>query len=111
MPWYEFSQNNSFGRYDLWPEKGVGVFVVIEAPSEDAARARAEELGMYFDGVESGADCPCCGDRWYTPRVYEFPAHYGKEIVKGEPFEAEFFVGDTIYVHPLKGGFWSVEIQ
>ena len=25
----------------------------------------AEDIGLYFDGVEQGMDCSCCGDRWY----------------------------------------------
>ena len=60
---YEFRQNNSGGSFDtdmprcLW----------IEASSEEEACAIAEEHGVYFDGIDKGIDCECCGDRWYRP--------------------------------------------
>jgi len=24
-------------------------------------------MGVYFDGVDKGMDCPCCGNRWHLP--------------------------------------------
>lgn len=60
---YEFSQNNSGGGFDV--DKKVCNKVFIEAESADEANAIAQELGIYFDGVEKGIDCGCCGDRWY----------------------------------------------
>ena len=59
---YDFNQNNSYG-YFVTNDKLCHV-VLIEADSEDEAVRKAEELGCYWDGVEKGIDCPCCGDRW-----------------------------------------------
>lgn len=53
---FEFWQNNSFGRW-----KGPGIHVVIEAASADQANKIAQTKGIYFD---SSIDCPCCGSRW-----------------------------------------------
>jgi hypothetical protein len=36
------------------------------AESTSEANTLAEKFArVYFDGVDSGDDCPCCGDRWY----------------------------------------------
>ena len=60
---YLFSQNNSGGDWDL-SHPNLGIYTYIEANSEEEAISRAEEVGMYFDGVAKGVDCDCCGDRW-----------------------------------------------
>lgn len=60
---YEFSQNNSGGSFDVTDTLCHRLF--IEADSESEAIEKAEELGCYWDGVVKGIDCPCCGDRWY----------------------------------------------
>jgi hypothetical protein len=54
------------------------------------------KAGIYFNGVEDGQDCECCGDRWYPqlnyigddePIVYGTPvADYGDEAVRIYPF-------------------------
>lgn len=62
---YLFRQNNTFGTYDIDEESGIGADVLIEADSPEEANERAKEIGIYFDGVDIGIDCPCCGDRWY----------------------------------------------
>ena len=61
---YMFEQNNSGGRFDV--NDALCHRVVIEANSEREAIYKAEELGCYWDGVENGIDCHCCGDRWYS---------------------------------------------
>jgi hypothetical protein len=38
----------------------------IEANTSDEANSIAEDLGGYWNGVDEGSDCPCCGDRWYS---------------------------------------------
>ena len=43
---------------------GIAQYVVIEAINEYEANHRAEKIGLYFDGVKKGKDCPCCGNRW-----------------------------------------------
>ena len=60
---YHYSQNNSGGQFHV--NKNVCHDVIIEAPSAHQANERAEDLGLYFNGVEEGRDCSCCGDRWY----------------------------------------------
>ena len=69
---YYFHQNNSGGYItsDVViknPEQGLmaGNDVYIHATSADEANKIAESCGIYFDGVEKGEDCACCGDRWY----------------------------------------------
>ncbi len=64
MPFFHFEQNNSGGGFDA--DENVAPIVVIEAVDADAANDRAEQLGIYFGGVNDGRDCECCGDRWYA---------------------------------------------
>jgi len=57
---FTYYQNNSGGFFE-GPES-----VSIKAWSKKDADAKAEKSGLvYFDGVEEGIDCPCCGDRWF----------------------------------------------
>ena len=62
MSWYLFDQNNSGGRFVVNDKVCHRLF--IEAESAEDAIDKAEDLGCYWDGVEYGLDCPCCGDRW-----------------------------------------------
>ena len=62
---YKYSQNNSGGGFDA--DERVQPRVFIEAESENEAEVIADRLGIYFDGVEKGHDCECCGDRWSYP--------------------------------------------
>jgi hypothetical protein len=39
--------------------------VVIESDYYEQAEIYALGIGIYYDGVDSGRDCSCCGDRWY----------------------------------------------
>lgn len=78
MKFYEFCQNNSGGSFDV--NEHITHRVLIEANDADEAIDIAESLGIYFDGVENGMDCECCGDRWYRPwsdNGKEFPYRYG----------------------------------
>lgn len=61
---YQFDQNNSGGSFDV--DENVCHRLFIEAYSLEEATDKAESLGCYWDGVENGIDCPCCGDRWYS---------------------------------------------
>jgi hypothetical protein len=65
MPFFQFDQNNSGGGFDI--DQNVAPIVVIEAADADDAQDKALVLGIYFDGVNEGRDCECCGDRWYSP--------------------------------------------
>lgn len=80
---FEFSQNNSGGSFDVNDKVCHRMF--IEADSCDEANDKAEDLGCYWNGCEDGMDCSCCGDRWdkawrdddYT----DFPLKYSKETI------------------------------
>ncbi len=57
---YRFDQNNSGGFY----KKDLPEYLIIEADTPEEANLLAENIGIYFNGVLDGVDCPCCGDRW-----------------------------------------------
>lgn len=59
---YEFSQTNSGGSFTTNDKLCHRLF--IEAADEREANFIAEGLGVYFNGVQDGRDCNCCGDRW-----------------------------------------------
>jgi hypothetical protein len=59
---FHFRQNNSGGRLDQ--DSVLTEHMIIEAESECDALEKAEELGIYFNGVRRKMDCRCCGDRW-----------------------------------------------
>jgi len=59
---YTFYQNNSGGNFVV--NDKLKEYVIIEASSHNEANNIAIEKGIYFDGVHSGFDCGCCGDRW-----------------------------------------------
>ena len=63
--WFEFDQNNSGGFFEC--DDKVCATVWIEADTVHEATAKAQDLGIYFDGVSLGRDCECCGDRWSIP--------------------------------------------
>ena len=85
MKKYIYTQNNTGGSYEYpeWtgPSDLGGVFTLypdghykidgpvdvwVLAESTDEADALVQEYaGVYFQGVGSGLDCECCGDRWY----------------------------------------------
>jgi len=68
---YRFKQNNPGGFFDYKPP--FGLYVYIEADSEDAAVNRAEEVGLYWNGQADGVDCSCCFDRWKPdPELIDF---------------------------------------
>lgn len=62
---YEFNQNNSGGYFV--EDDTLCHRLFIEADNVKEAVNKAEELGCYWNGVASGIDCSCCGDRWHEP--------------------------------------------
>lgn len=86
MAFFTYRQNNSGGTFDFGKEAGISVTVIIEAPSAQAADDRAEQIGLYFNGVDAGLDCDCCGDRWSqswgdgdpAPSIYGIPVENGQ---------------------------------
>lgn len=97
--WFEYSQNNSGGSFDIQPQYGIGPRVWIEAASGEDADERALNLGIYFDGCEKGYDCDCCGDRWY-PQWGDSGEEY-PEINS----QYDFNWHSEVYLHPLEGSF------
>lgn len=87
--WYEFRQNNSGGSFVFDETSGISVHVIVEADSAADANERARRIGLYFDGCESGADCDCCGDRWYAQWNDDegdpVPSEYGTPLIDVAP--------------------------
>lgn len=63
--WFEYRQNNSGGSFVT--NDDVSIYVLIQADDRVSANQKAEEVGIYFNGVSNGRDCGCCGDRWSKP--------------------------------------------
>ena len=59
---YDVTQSNPGGSFDV--DANLCHRLFIESNSENEADKIAENLGCYWNGVEDGRDCPCCGDRW-----------------------------------------------
>lgn len=80
MAFYTYNQNNSGGGFDV--DEAVAHYVIVEAENETMADEIAERVGIYFDGIERGIDCPCCGARWYgawSGDSNDEPLIYGKK--------------------------------
>ncbi len=90
MKWFKFDQNNSFGVFEVNDKVCHNIF--IEAENYKEARKKALSLGIYFNGVYKGIDCPCCGDRWsdyeYVVKlpklVNEYIPTHNNECIKKE---------------------------
>lgn len=96
---YEFDQNNSGGEFEV--DENLCQTVIIEADSLEEAEKKAFSMGIYYDGVDEGIDCPCCGDRWYQPdSEMNFPIEVGdKKYETVEEFAQGFL---SRYVFPSK---------
>lgn len=108
---WTFIQNNSGGHFDYQPNDGITHYVVVEATSLIHALSRAADIGLYFNGCDSGMDCPCCGDRWSepwleagdaVPSIYATPAH---EWSRDERWSGMYdvFAKGEICIHRLDG--------
>lgn len=79
---YTYRQNNSGGWFIDTDD--IGYNTIIEADSPRDADARAESIGIYFDGCLKGTDCDCCGDRfsrqWNREPGDPVPSLYGEPI-------------------------------
>ena len=62
MMFYTYRQNNSGGGFVV--NDDVTLVVIFQADNSADANYRAQGVGIYFDGVDKGIDCGCCGDRW-----------------------------------------------
>lgn len=87
MKFWHFSQNNSGGSFDFSESEGITHHVVIEAESAEDANVKAIQKGLYFDGCDTGQDCPCCGDRWH--RQWDSNAGDKLPSIYGQPLGTE----------------------
>lgn len=107
---YHYSQNNSGGYFNYYPDKGISHYVIIEASSAKSADARAEGVGLYFDG---SGDCQCCGNRWSKQwnddQGKEVPSIYGTPVEEYNPKTAflgiKWIDGYETFVHYADGSF------
>lgn len=92
---YDYRQNNSFGRWDFDRYAGISVHVIVEADDAQEANYRASRIGLYFDGA---GDCPCCGRRWYDKDNWSdadlVPSIYGESIHDPNAALGAFRMGD-----------------
>lgn len=91
---YVFDQNNSGGYWD----KVLGYKVIIEAENPRQANKLAEVMGIYFNGVENGEDCECCGDRWCEVDEYDAiePENLAKELEDIKQCQKDWELSSTI---------------
>lgn len=66
LQWFSYHQNNSGGDFIVDEDDLIAPYVIIQATDGEDANRRALMHGLYFDGIEKGRDCECCGDRWYA---------------------------------------------
>jgi hypothetical protein len=108
---YTFSQNNSGGSFDYDEKRGIGEVVIVESTSYQEANGIAERIGLYFDGVDGGQDCECCGDRWTSvwDESYgaDVPSYYSTPLSKLE----DSWFDKRIFVHNLDGSIVKYEIK
>jgi hypothetical protein len=102
---YQYNQNNSGGSFTINEAKGIGPVVWIEANSGWEADKIAESKGIYFDGVEQGWDCDCCGDRW----IRNSSAWNGAKSTVEIDYSYNFWEHDTVYVHRMDGTIESIK--
>ena len=112
---YEYNQNNSGGSFDFDAIAGISHFVIVEANSPKQADALAEGIGLYFNGVDEGRDCDCCGDRWHPQwrdDGMDAPRIYGFEVGADKPYHSTWlWMKDQpeAFIHYLDGRIVPVE--
>lgn len=108
LKFFTISQNNSYGQFDYFPERGIGHFVTVQAASAKEAEERFEEV---LDYPHSAGYCPCCGERWSVWLSEEdgtdVPSVYGEPVRLGEVLSRPYFefkAGEPEgFVHYLSG--------
>jgi len=101
---FTYNQNNSGGFFVFDKDRGIGEHVIIEALDANDADARAESIGLYFDGVGAEMDCECCGDRWCS----QYEEGSDEPLVFGQSPEdfknsGSFYKNRTVAFHYLDG--------
>lgn len=103
MRFWTYGQNNSGGSFDFDADAGISHFVIVEAATSGEADAKADSIGLYWNGCEDGRDCECCGDRWSSSwgDGDASPTVYGKPV---EQVEHSWMAPDPeAYVHYADG--------
>lgn len=98
MPFFTYNQNNSGGSFD-YSDDGISHYVIIEADTAAEANARAERIGLYFDGE---GDCSCCGDRWseaWEDDGDDVPSVYGEPILEHKSLNNWMYPRPEAFVH------------
>lgn len=109
MAFYAYRQNNSGGGFDFNEAVGITTNVIIEADDARHANYLAERIGLYFDGVETGRDCDCCGDRWYRAGEWsddegtERPEMYGEDVTVPGFQNRYAWMSPDVFVHYADG--------
>ena len=106
---YTYKQTNSAGITQRNDERGITNFVIIEAGTTAEADTRAEAIGLYFDGVKSGRDCRCCGDRWKRAEEgFDTLQVHGKALSDETVFEElDYADNGNVVVHSAGGAkYW-----
>ena len=106
---YTYEQKNSGGYYSNFEEEGIAEYLIIEALDDIHANARAEDIGIYFDGRKNGKDCTCCGDRWVKVEEED-----GDDVpsISGQPLDARVKsnFNEFCFVHYLDGNIEKIEL-
>jgi len=99
---YTFTQNNSGGHFIR--NANVDHYVIIEADNRLTAMERALNIGIYFNGVDEGIDCECCGDRWYeSNNGTDVPSSYGSPFTLANASDKKNPREHTVVIHYLDG--------
>lgn len=87
MMWWHFRQSNPGGVFHL--DNNLCENLFIEASTEEEAIAKAQAMGVYFNGVSEGLDCPCCNDRWdYPDKITEPVEQFAQQLVQRQSFHS-----------------------
>lgn len=86
MAFFQYTQNNSGGSFEIDTDAGISTYVIVEAGSPEEADERAERIGIYFDPYYE-RDCDCCGTRWDEAWGYgsEVASLYGTPVKEYVP--------------------------
>jgi hypothetical protein len=99
---FTFNQNNSGGHFTR--NANVDHYVIVEATHWADASQRAQNLGIYFNGVNEGNDCECCGDRWYeSNNGTDVPSSYGSPFTLANASDKKNPREHTVVIHYLDG--------
>lgn len=110
LKWYEYRQNNSGGAFILEATSGIGQYVWVQARNAKDADSRAQEIGLYFYGCESGQDCDCCGDRWSPQYAYwkDDEGTTNEPVLTKWRMGDRWFIDENAFAHRYDGTFYAV---